>query len=439
MKKSNLRLATALGCALGLAAPASVFATNGMFLIGTGTKARSMGGIGITMNHDVFTSTANPATMTEIEGNRFDIGGDIFTAPTEATMGQDQYELTEESKPVHMAIAPGIYMMPAMGATWNKGDLSYGVTMVPVGGGGSLYKTNLFNCANSSPSDCNDEMGVSLMVMNINPTIAMKLDKNNSVGATLIIGMQVFKAYGLTKFTQFTATQDDTAKLTNEGADLAYGAGIRLGWLGQFMDNNLKLGAEYTSQTYMTKFDNYTDLFAEGKMNTPGNIGLGASYNINDKLTFAMDINYIMYEDVAAVSNPGPPPAGGLEGPFPVSRAQNALGLKNGLGFGWSNQTVYKIGAIFEYSNKLTFRGGWNYAKSPIDEETDILFSTVAPAIVQNHLTMGATYQLKQDMELSFSYVHAFEFTQGGPTYINSQASYTMSQDSIGASFAMNF
>jgi len=437
MKKNKLKLIAALVCAVGVASPASVFATNGMFLIGTGAKARSMGGVGITMTHDVFTTTANPATMTQIEGNRFDIGADIFTAPAESTLGQGANKYTVKSEPKDMTLTTGIFVMPAMGATWNKGDLSYGITMVPVGGGGSRYDFNLYNCANSTPNNCNDTLGVSLMVLDINPTVAMKLDENNSVGATLIIGMQLFKAWGLQKFTQFTTTQNDTAKLTNEGHDVAYGAGLRLGWLGNFMQNKLALGAAYTSQTYMTKFDKYTDLFAEqGRLNTPGNIGIGASYIVDDKITVAMDINYIMYEDVAAIGNVGPDPRGTI---FPVDRATNALGRDEGLGFGWDNQTVYKLGLIYQYDPMWTLRAGWNYAKSPINEETDILFSLVAPAIVQNHLTMGATYQLDTDMELSFSYVHAFEFEQYGPTYINYEGGYKMSQDSVGASFAMNF
>ncbi|HEY9202585.1 MAG TPA: outer membrane protein transport protein [Gammaproteobacteria bacterium] len=440
MKNNKLKLATALGCILGVAMPASVFATNGMFLIGTGTKSRAMGGVGITTSHDVFSTAANPATMTEIEGNRFDIGGDIFTATTYATMGEGVYSRREESVPDHMTIADGIYIMPALGATWNKGDLSYGFTMVPVGGGGSRYDFNLFNCANDSDpllAKCNKKMGVSLMVMNINPTIAMKLDEHHSVGATLIIGLQAFKAYGLGEFTQFTVTQNDTAKLTDNGTDIAYGAGIRLGWLGQYMEGKLRLGAEYTSDTYMSKFEEYSDLFAEqGLMNTPGNIGLGISYQFTDEFTAALDINYIMYENVNAVSNIGPDPRGDV---FPIDRETNALGADEGLGFGWDNQTVYKLGLSYQYNQKWTLRGGWNYAKSPVDEEYDILFSTVAPAITQNHITMGATMQYNTNTELSFSYVHAFKYEQYGPTYINYEGGYEMSQNSIGMSLGMKF
>jgi len=434
MINKKLKLVTALGCALGIAAPASVFATNGMFLIAPGTKSRGMGGVSITRTHDTLASATNPAIMAHT-GNRFDIGGDIFVPTAESTLGEEGInKATEESKPEHMAIAPGVYVMPALGASWNDGDLSYGFTMVPVGGGGSQYNFNLYN--NVISGDTSNKMGVSLLVMNINPTIAYKLDENNSIGATLIIGLQTFKSYGLEQFLQFTSTQDETAQFTDNGTEIAYGSGIRIGWLGTFGD--MRFGAEYTSQTYMSKFDDYKDLFAEqGQMNTPGNIGLGASYDINKKLTIALDINYVMYEDVAAVSNVGPDPRSAVA--FPVDRATNALGEDEGLGFGWKNQTVFKLGLEYLLDNKWTLRSGWNYGESPIDEETDILFNITAPAVVQHHLTMGATYQLDKDSEISMSYVHAFEYEQFGPTYIGSEGSISMSQDSIGMAFSMNF
>lgn len=439
MKKTNSILCKsgALVVAISCFAPSVAYATNGMFLIGTGTKSRGMGGVGITLSHDVMTSAANPATLSQMESNRFDIGGDIFIPDAEAYQGQDPYTLREESKSQHATIAESVYFMPNLGAGWVDGDLSYGFTMAPVGGGGSRYNTNLFNCANSGPKNCDDILGVDLLVMNINPTIAYKINQQHSIGATLIIGIQQFQAYGLTEFSKFTVS-GTSEYLTNNGLDYAYGAGIRLGWLGSFVDKKLTLGAEFTSQTYMTKFDKYRELFAEqGSLNTPANIGVGISYAATNELLVAMDINYIMYSGVAAISNAGPNIGPGSA--FPVDSATNGLGNDEGLGFNWSNQVVYKIGVAYDLNPEWVLRGGWNYAKSPIDESTDILFSTVAPAITQNHLTLGGTYQMNNDMELSFSYIHAFEFEQNGPTYINYEGGYKMSQNAFGASFGMNF
>jgi len=440
MLNNKLKLVTTLSCALGIAAPASVFATNGMFLIGYGNKSRGMGGVGITMTHDTLASAANPATMAFIKGNQFDIGGDLFQANAEASLGEDGVYLgrvTVESKPDHMAITPGLYIMPSLGASWNDGDLSYGFTMVSVGGGGSRYEPNVYNSVIQG-ADTSHKMGVSLILMNINPTIAYKLDKNNSIGATLVIGLQIFKSYGLEYFQTFTES-DSPDHLTDQGTDVAYGAGIRLGWMGNFMENKLSLGAEYTSQTYMSEFDDYSELFAEqGKLNTPGNIGIGASYKFIEDLTIALDINYIMYEDIPAIANlgPGQGPGGAL---YVTGPEANQLGKDEGLGFGWNNQTVYKLGIAYAYDPKWTLRGGWNYGKSPINSERDILFSMVAPATTEHHLTLGASYQYQEDIEFNFSYSHGFENTQYGPTFIGGYGDISMSTDALGASMSMKF
>jgi len=440
IKNRSLKHSIALGLTLSLTAPATVFATNGMFLIGYGNKSRGMGGVGITMTHDTLASAANPATMAFMKGNQFDIGGDVFKADAKASLGEDGVYLgrvTVESKPDHLAITPGIYMMPSIGASWNKGDLSYGFTMVPVGGGGSRYEPNIYNSIISG-ADTSEKMGVSLVVMNINPTIAYKLDENNSVGATLVIGLQVFKSYGLSYFQTFTES-DSPDRLTDQGTDISYGAGVRLGWMGNFMNDKLSLGAAYTSQTYMSEFEDYSELFAEqGKLNTPGNIGIGASYKFKDDLTVALDINYVMYEDIAAISNPGP--GQGAGGALYVTGPEaNQLGFDEGLGFGWENQTVYKLGVSYVYDTSWTVRGGWNYGKSPIHSDTDILFSMVAPATTEHHLTLGASYQFNEDIEFNFSYGHAFENTQHGPTYIGGSGEISMSTDALGASMSMKF
>jgi long-chain fatty acid transport protein len=185
----------------------------------------------------------------------------------------------------------------------------------------------------------------------------------------------------------------------------------------------------------MTEFDKYSDLFAEqGDFDTPANIGVGISYKFTPKLTLGMDITHTFYEDVNAVGNPS-----AQKGPgsiYPNGDESARLGNDAGLGFGWENQTAFKLGAIYDYNNKWALRAGWNYAKSPIDESNgEVLMSMMAPATTQNHLTLGATYKPSKRSEWSFSYVHAFKYEQRGPTYIGSTGEISMYQNSVGVSF----
>jgi long-chain fatty acid transport protein len=109
------------------------------------------------------------------------------------------------------------------------------------------------------------------------------------------------------------------------------------------------------------------------------------------------------------------------------------------MGFGWTNQTVYKLGFDYKYSKNLSIRAGYNYGKSPIPED-QVLFNMLAPATVEKHVTFGTTYTLANKDELSFSFMHAFENVIKGPTmFPGESASLAMSQTSIGVAYGLKF
>jgi long-chain fatty acid transport protein len=104
------------------------------------------------------------------------------------------------------------------------------------------------------------------------------------------------------------------------------------------------------------------------------------------------------------------------------------------------------VGAIYNLSRQFAFRVGWNYGKSPIQEETQTTFNIVAPATVQNHFTMGATYRLKnegwfgiKDQELSGVYQYAYNYAQGGTTYVGGTGEFQMRQNVLGLEYGAYF
>lgn len=426
MKHLSRGLCTAAIIA-GLAVPAASHATNGMFLIGYGTKSRGAGGVAIAMPQDSIAGAVNPATISFVD-SRADIGADIFVPTAEVELGG----MREDSR-------ANLFAMPAAGGVYGfNRKVSIGFSAVPYAGGGSRYNFNLYN-AQPPASNTDATLGVQLMVMQMNPTVSYKINKQNSIGASLVFSIQTFRAFGLNYFETFTQSFLDNGgtvtNLTNNGNDWSYGAGTRIGWMGNFMDKKLSLGAVYSSKVFMTKFDKYSDLFADhGDLDTPANMGVGISYKFTPKLTLGMDVTYTFYEDVPAIGN-----ASAQTGPgsiYPNADETHRLGNPEGLGFGWENQTIYKLGAVYDYNDTWTFRAGWNYGKSPIDESNgEVLMSMMAPAVTQNHLTLGATYSPSKRTEWSFSYVHAFEFEQRGPTYIGNTGELSMYQDSVGISF----
>ena len=431
-----------LALAIGLTLPTAAFATNGMFMIGFGANEIGMGGAGVAFAQDAISSATNPATL-KMVGNQANVDVGFFSPRAQATLGG----ITEKSN-VGLGgdeSAPwfnNFYVMPALGYSKQDGRWAYGFNFVPVGGGGSRYVQNLYDLnqnATHTPTGGTDTgtLGVSLLVAQFNPTIAYAFNRHNNFGASLVVGMQRFVAYGLGNFITFTTSQNAN-HLTNQGEDWSAGLGLRLGWTGQYLRHNrLTLGVSGTTKVYMTRFHDYSELFAgNGSFDTPANLIGGAAFKLTKRATVALDIERYFYANVPAVANPGPNTSGP---PYPVSKSVNALGLAQGLGFGWGDQTVYKLGLNYVINRKWTARAGWNYGKSPINEATQIAFNIVAPATTQNHLTLGGSYRQSKHLEWDFAYMHAFTFKQYGPTYIGNEGEIQMQQDSMDVEMSYKF
>jgi len=420
--------------------PVASYATNGLFLIGNGNKAKGMGGVGIAIGMDSLSAATNPATIAGM-ANRFDIGVDIFKPDVEGQLGSVS---SKSEAAINGLGLESTFILPSMGGTyqWND-DITLGLSAVPVGGGGTKYLTNFYEAAAAGDPNAptvNQRLGVDLVVGEIVSTIAFKVNETHSVGASFLIGIARFEAYGIGLFDPFTQTQGTLSRFSDQGKDWSLGYGARIGWLGNF--GKLKVGVEYTSEVDMNEFDLYSELFAEGgNFDIPADLGLGISYQATSSLLVAFDVKRIFYEDVASIANLGPNLAGDPAGP--LGSEDRRLGLDNGLGFGWTDQTVYKIGAEYNINEKWIARAGWNYGESPINENREIIFNLVAPATVEHHLTLGGTYNLSPSMEINVSYIHAFENEQCGPTYISDDGSnlgcLKMSQNTIGGSFSMKY
>jgi len=371
--------------------PATAFATNGMFLIGFGGASRGMGGVAYAMNDSSMFAATNPAAMGLLEGaGQVDIGASVFN-PLRSTACCNA--------PNGVKSGANWFLIPSMGGAmrFNR-KISVGMTFVGAGGGSTRYNTNFFGGAGS--------LGINLMQGVMSPTIAYRLSKTQSVGLSPVIMMQTFRAYGLQPFIQFSA---DKSNVTNRGNDWSVGGGVRLGYQGRFLNNRITIGGAWQSRLYMTKFSKYRGLFAEqGSFDGPENFGAGVAIKLVDKLTVAFDVQRYLYEDIKAIGNRS----------LPITAAANSprsMGRNDGPGFGWKNQTVYKIGLQFEYSPKWTFRAGYNYGKTPIRDNPgsgELEFNVLAPAVVEKHITGGFTYKISRVSAVTFSAMHAFKNSQ---------------------------
>ncbi len=247
VNKHSLALSIAIGCL----APIQAFATNGMFMIGYGVKSESMGGVAIAFPQDALVGATNPAGITET-GTRVDASADLFLPDAKATLGN----MTQDSR-------ANTFLIPNMAGVmkFNR-KLAFGFSAVGAGGGGSRYNKNLYNNASGATDNNDKTLGVSLIIMQMNRTVALKLTRHQSIGASVVFSLQQFRGFGLGYFAPFTQTGYTSTHLTNNGNDYSYGFGGRFGWLGTFFDDKLTLGASGTTKIFMSRFKMYSDLFA---------------------------------------------------------------------------------------------------------------------------------------------------------------------------------
>jgi len=420
MKFNKLAMSVAIGVAGISQAP--VYATNGMLMTGDGFRSQAMGGVGIAYGRDSLSVAANPANATKT-GMRGDMGVAIFNAERHVAVGADAGQSWTYNFHGSVESDNKYFIMPEMGFTMPLTEkLSVAMAFVPNGGGNTTFRENFFSYQ-STPTAAQyptrqKTLGVDLMQLIAPITVAYKVNEQHSVGASLVLAAQRFRAYGLQAFPQFANTilpgqlLSDADHLTDQGFDYSYGAGVRLGWQGDFLDDRLTLGLTYASKTYMTKFDKYRGLFAgQGNFDIPENYGIGIAVKPAKNLTIAADIVRVNYADVAAIGNRGPGTPIDLNG-IPSNTDPTALlGMSNGMGFGWTNQTIYKLGINYGLNERWQIRAGYNYGKSPIPND-QLTFNTLAPATTEKHYSAGFTYKANDNLEVTGTYVYAAPHSQ---------------------------
>jgi long-chain fatty acid transport protein len=174
------------------------------------------------------------------------------------------------------------------------------------------------------------------------------------------------------------------------------------------------VGASYQSKTFMSEFDKYADLFADsGSFDIPPSLRLSASYSATPAVSLHFDFERTLYSDIDALANPiqnlfGCPTAGAGG-----TDLESCLGGVNSAGFKWDDVDVYKFGIEWMASANTTLRVGYSTAKQPIGND-QILFNILAPGVVEQHFTAGATRLLSNGNELSVSVMYAPSNTVSG-------------------------
>jgi long-chain fatty acid transport protein len=460
-------LATTAVAAALLAAPAA-HATNGYFKIGYGSHNRGMAGAGYAFTQDSMSGVTNPAGMLDV-GRRMDGGVELFNPQRDASLdatGLGGASVSEDS-------GATVFAIPHFGVAQPLTDrLSFGITAAANGGLNTRYNNNIYAGAfgpavGATPTisaltgvpaggfgaaldgfglnvpdgfndpipgdpfgfgavdhalfdigtdgDVTNTLGVNLAQMIIAPTLAYRLTENHSIGVSLQLAYQTFRAYGLGLFKGFSS---DPGNVTNNGNEESFGAGLRLGYQGRLTDW-LTVGIAGATKTYMTEFDDYSGLFAEdGDFDIPANYGVGIALHPTEKLTLAVDAQRILYSDVKSINNDGPTGQEFVDAFLAVltnggsgTTVAKPLGKNDGWGFGWDDIWVFKAGLNYDYNSRWSLRAGVNHGENPIDDDQN-LFNILAPGVVETHITAGFSYRPARSSEWTVTFMRALREDQ---------------------------
>jgi long-chain fatty acid transport protein len=115
------------------------------------------------------------------------------------------------------------------------------------------------------------------------------------------------------------------------------------------------------------------------------------------------------------------------------------MGSANGPGFGWDDIDVWKIGVEYKYSPQWTLRAGYSNNDNPINgsDMGEAFLNIVAPAVIEDHVTLGFTYTLASGDEVTMAYMHGFENEVSGTNPLTgSTNTIQMYQDSVGIQYS---
>jgi long-chain fatty acid transport protein len=385
-------------------------ATNGYFSQGFGMKANGMGGVGTALPQDSLAAAINPAGMVMV-GNRVDLGLTWFRPDRGAEISGNCLGAAcppaSSMNGTYSGNGRSNFFIPEFGYNkMIKPDMSLGVSVYGNGGLNTQYNQNPFAAIGASGN-----AGVNMTQLFIAPTWAMKVNDSNSIGVAINLVYQTFAATGL-------------------GA-VGYGIPIMSsqGWTGE-ISPRVTLGATYQPKTSMSKFSKYAGLFADnGNFDIPASYGAGIAFKATPATTIAADYLAIQYSGVPSIGN--------------TMSAGGPLGAPNGSGWGWQDVQVLKLGVSQVLSDKLTLRAGYSHNTQPIPA-SQTFFNILATGVVQDHLNLGATWNISKQNEVTVAFMHAFEKSVNGSgsmpiTLGGGEANIHMNENSLGLAYSWKY
>lgn len=365
-------------------------ATNGYFAHGQGAVSKGMAGAGVTLGEGPVAMAQNPALGVSL-GNVAGADATLFMPDRQATFNTDGGAVT----PGTYESENGLFLIPSGGVNYMvTPDTSVGLVLYGNGGMNTEYNSALF--ANFGAGTAPTGVDLSQVFLSVN--VAHQVMPGVTIGIAPVLALQTFEAYGLEAFAGMSA---DPMNVTNKGHDWSYGGGVKAGVLWD-VNKWFSIGASYQSRMWMTKFEDYAGLFADGgAFDIPASVSSGIAIRPMRNLAVLLEHQRIFYGDVDSIAL--------------SSVSTSPLGSANGPGFGWDDMDVFRIAVQWQVDDQWTLRTGFSHA-TQFAEDSEVLFNTLAPATIRNHLSFGASWKATEKVSLHLAYTYAFREDVTGST-----------------------
>ncbi|WP_038143341.1 OmpP1/FadL family transporter [Thioclava atlantica] len=417
MRLQKPRVTGVAALCLAMALPGMGQATEGYFALAYGPAQRGVGGAGVAYSVDPMSAAINPASIGEI-GNQMSFGLELFSPRRGFTANGANPLPNGETRSGH-----DFFPIPNFGYNRTlENGAAFNVLVYGNGGMNTSYPDVVnSNCGTATGIFCGGKAGVDLMQLFVSVGYGRK-EGNLSWGVAPTFALQRFAARGLAPFDNSTYSVSP-GNVTNNGYDYSTGVGLRAG-LKYEINPRLSVGLAGQTRFHMSKLDKYAGLFENyGSFDIPASVSAGVAFKPRSDLTLMFDLQRIFYSDIGAVGNPT---TGGQ------------FGAPGGVGFGWDDVDVVRLGAEWQQGPDMTWRMGYAYATNPVGPE-DVKLGLLAPGVVEHHLSFGGAKKLNDHDTLDFAVNYVLPHKVSGPGMFGGTVELDMHQLSASIGWTRKF
>jgi long-chain fatty acid transport protein len=427
--------------------------------VGHGPISAAMGGAGTAFDVGAAGMMINPATLSLMpEGSDFHLGADIIFAD----LVIKNTETGESVRSKTHSNNRGPYAAPQLAYIYHNGPWALGVGLFPQGGLGTEYGSKSFLSRAAGGLDTGLENSSRLLTVNIPFAASYQFNDKLAVGASIDAmwqGLNLGLLLGADQVGSLIGSGRADGSLVPvlgglpdlRGAHLsftknqpvasgtdAWGIGGRIGMTHK-VSQDTTLGGVYSFKSHIDDMEGDATLTAvdavigqvplKGRVTirdfqTPAQLNLGISHQINAQWMVAADISRIFWKD--AMKN--------IDVRFV---ADNGGDIDILLPLNYKDQTALSLGAAYQTGN-WTVRGGARFTTQALPSNTLL---AVTPGIPTRFGSAGFSYQFSPNSRVDVAWNHSFKKKMDNDSLPNTSAPIRAehAQDSIGLAYNYMF